>query len=87
MSTSVLHHTFGIRDHYYYESTDFIGGATIFKISRKLVPFKCPRCNEKKGILRGVTKRLIQTVPAGFWNRREAGRGKSRGILILCWCC
>lgn len=53
-------------DHYYHESTDFIGGATIFKISRKQVPHQCPLCNEKNGILRGKTKRLIQTVPAGF---------------------
>ncbi len=66
MSTSLLYHTFGIRDHYYYESTNFIGGATIFKVSRKQVPHQCPWCNEKKGILRGTTKRLIQTVPVGF---------------------
>ncbi len=66
MSTSLLYHTFGIRDHYCYESTDYIGGATIFKISRKDVPHQCPQCNEKKGILRGKINRLIQTVPAGF---------------------
>ena len=66
MSTSLLYHTFGIRDHYCYESTDYIDGVTIFKVSRKQVPYQCPRCNEKRGILRGKTNRLIQTVPAGF---------------------
>jgi transposase len=64
MSTSFLYHGFGLRD-YYYKTTRFIGGILTFEITPKPEAIKCPECDSRSVIKKGVIKRDLRTIPVG----------------------
>lgn len=64
MSTSLLYHAFGIRG-YRYQSTAYEEGAVIFSITQDRVTLRCPECNGRDIICKGVNERALRTVPIG----------------------
>ncbi|WP_027362664.1 ISL3 family transposase [Desulfospira joergensenii] len=64
MSTSLIYHAFGLRD-YFYKTTRFIGGVLTFEIFPKPEAIKCPECNSRSVVKRGVIKRTLRTIPVG----------------------
>ena len=64
MSTSLLYHAFGIRG-YRYQSTAYEEGAVIFTITQDRLTLRCPECNGRDIICRGVNVRELRTVPIG----------------------
>jgi transposase len=64
MSTSLLYHAWGIRNHKLL-GTDFDGGSVIFRITPKPFSLRCPCCGSRKLIKRGSTERRFRTLPIG----------------------
>src|SRR5947209_12265677 len=64
MSTSLLHHAFGIRG-YQYTRTDYQGGQTIFTIRQEPQTCRCPACGSRQVKHRGSVERRFRTVPIG----------------------
>lgn len=64
MSTSLLYHAFGIRG-YRYQSTGYEEGAVIFTITQDRLTLRCPECNGRDIICKGVNVRELRTVPIG----------------------
>jgi transposase len=64
MSTSLLYHAFGIRG-YRYQSTAYEEEAVIFTITQDRLTLRCPECNGRDIICRGVNVRELRTVPIG----------------------
>ena len=64
MSTSFIYHAFGLRD-YFYKTTRFIGGILTFEIIPKQEAIKCPECNSRSVIKKGVVTRDLRTIPVG----------------------
>ena len=64
MSTSLLYHAFGIRG-YRYQSTAYEEGAVIFTITQDRLTLRCPECNGRDIVCRGVNVRELRTVPIG----------------------
>jgi transposase len=64
MSTSLLYHAFGIRG-YRYQSTRYQEGAVIFTITQDRLTLRCPECNGREIVCKGVTVRELRTVPIG----------------------
>ena len=82
MSTSLLYHGFGIKDHT-YKSTEYTDGAITFNIVPKSKAIRCPVCCSKKVIRRGIVERVFRTIPIGskpVWLRVPIQR-------IWCPCC
>lgn len=65
MSTSLLYHVWGIRGGYSYVHTRYEKGSTIFRVRQKSSELRCPCCASKNIIKRGVTTRILRTVPVG----------------------
>lgn len=64
MSTSLLYHAFGIRG-YRYQSTAYEDGAVVFTVSQDRLTVRCPECNGRDIICKGVKVRELRTVPIG----------------------
>jgi transposase len=64
MSTSLLYHAWGIRNHKLL-ATDFDEGSVIFRIAPKPFSLRCPCCGSRKLIKRGSTERRFRTLPIG----------------------
>ena len=64
MSTSLLYHAFGIRDHA-YQRTEYRGGATIFHVTPKDDAIRCPACRSRNVIRKGTVDRTLRGVPIG----------------------
>jgi len=64
MSTSLLYHAFGIRG-YRYQSTAYEEGVVIFTITQDRLTLRCPECNGRDIVCRGVNVRELRTVPIG----------------------
>lgn len=64
MSTSLLYHSFGIRDHAYH-STEYRDGVTIFHVTPKEDALRCPACRSQKVIRKGVVSRSLRGLPIG----------------------
>ena len=54
----------GIRG-YRYQSAVYEGGAVIFTITQDRLTLRCPECNGRNIICRGVNVRELRTVPIG----------------------
>lgn len=64
MSTSLLHHAFGIRG-YSYTRTAFVGGTIHFAIDQGKQPLCCSACGSSAVHPRGRTERTFRTLPIG----------------------
>jgi len=64
MSTSILYHGFGIREHRYLRS-EYSGGALIFHLERSPDHQRCALCGSSQVIRKGQRMRRIRTVPVG----------------------
>lgn len=64
MSTSLLYHAFGIRDHV-YEATEYIGGQISFRFRMRPEGLRCAVCGAKELTLRGKVERRFRGVPIG----------------------
>jgi transposase len=82
MSTSLLYHAFGIRG-YRYQSTAYEEGAVIFTITQDRLTLRCPECNGRNIICRGVNERELRTVPIG--GKRAYVRIAVQRVWCL-WC-
>jgi len=65
MSTSLLHHAFGLPTGYEYRSTRFEKGEIIFVIREKQNLLRCSSCNSRQVNLRGSHTRKFRTLPIG----------------------
>ena len=64
MSTSLLYHAFGVRG-YQYQSTEYAGGAVIFRITQARESCCCTVCGSEDVIGKGKKNRRFRTVPIG----------------------
>ena len=64
MSTSLLYHGFGLRDHRYVR-TCYVGGEVHFHIEHKPKMLRCSQCQSYEVILRGKKMRRFKTLPIG----------------------
>lgn len=85
MSTSLLYHSFGIRDHAYVR-TEYREGATLFHVAPKADALRCPACRSRAVIRKGVVPRLLRALPIGHrptWIRVPVQRVgcKSCGVI------
>lgn len=64
MSTSTLHHEFGIRG-YTYETTIRTEGVTMYVLSQERHRLRCPRCGAADVERRGEVKRVFRLLPIG----------------------
>lgn len=64
MSTSLLYHAFGLRDHV-YEATEFKGGAITFRFRLHPHRLRCPECGATDLTLHGKVERRFRSVPFG----------------------
>ena len=64
MSTSLLYHSFGIRDHAYVR-TEYRGGSTIFHVAPKDDALRCPACRSRAVVRKGVIPRFLRGLPIG----------------------
>ena len=64
MSTSLLYHTWGIRE-YEYVHTRYEQGSTIFRVEQKS-KLRCASCNSRHVNKRGTVERRFRMVPVGF---------------------
>jgi transposase len=64
MSTSLLYHGWGIVG-YRYERTVYTGGRVLFRISQDPSTLKCPQCESREVIRRGVLHRWFTGLPIG----------------------
>ena len=64
MSTSLLHHGFGVRG-YRYIRTKYEAGGVVFVIQRKPETCRCVACGSANVWRQGVLTRRFRTVPIG----------------------
>jgi transposase len=64
MSTSLLYHAFGVHG-YQHVGSAFEGGQVLFKICQEPKHWRCPACDSRDVIGRGVVKRRFRTLPIG----------------------
>jgi transposase len=64
MSTSLLYHAFGVRDHRYLK-TEYVGGEVIFTIERKAETSRCAVCGSENVWRQGVVTRTYRAIPIG----------------------
>ena len=64
MSTSILYHSWGLRNTVYV-STNYRKGATIFNIKHSMKSLKCSICGSKNIIKKGTVEREFRTLPVG----------------------
>ncbi len=65
MSTSFVYHAFGLQG-YDYIRQDFVAGNIILSVRPKDDLIRCPCCQSRDIVRRGVSERWVQTVPIGF---------------------
>jgi transposase len=65
MSTSLLHHAFGLTDQEYLK-TEYKKGTVIFHIQTKEDKLECSNCGSKNVIKKGYVLRMFRTAPIGF---------------------
>jgi len=65
MSTSLVYHAFGLQG-YTYIHQQFIGGSIVFRVRPKGKLVRCPQCRSYHVIRRGVSERMLRTLPIGF---------------------
>jgi len=64
MSTSLLYHGFGLKDHHYLRS-EYVTGQIIFTVQQDRWSLRCPVCNARDLILRGSHDRQWRSLPIG----------------------
>jgi transposase len=64
MSTSLLYHSFGIRE-VTYKNTKYLKGETIFEVDPKPILFKCSLCHSRDVVKNGCRIRQIKLPPIG----------------------
>ena len=64
MSTSLLYHGFGLKDHHYLRS-EYVKGQIIFTVQQDRWSLRCPVCNARDLILRGSHDRQWRSLPIG----------------------
>jgi len=64
VSTSLLYHSFGIRDHAYV-STEYREGTTVFHVTPKEDALRCPACRSREVIRKGIIPRRLRSLPIG----------------------
>jgi len=65
MSTSLLHHAFGLPTGYEYIRTHYEKSEAIFVIREKPQLLRCSHCNSRQINLRGTHTRKFRTLPIG----------------------
>jgi len=65
MSTSLLHHGFGLKG-YHYVSIRYQRGSIILSIRQKHGNLRCPACNSSEIICRGKVQRRFRSLPTGL---------------------
>ena len=65
MSTSLIYHAFGLKG-YEYVHQQFVGGSIAFRIRPKSKLVRCSRCKSYQVIRRGVSERMLRTLPIGL---------------------
>ena len=65
MSTSLLHHAFGLTDQQYLK-TEYKEGTVIFHIKTKDSKLRCSSCGNRNIIKKGTVDRLFRTLPIGL---------------------
>jgi transposase len=84
MSTSLLYHAFGLQG-YDYVHQQFVAGSVVFKVRPKAKLIRCPQCRSRRVIRRGVSERMLRTLPIGFkpvWLMVETPRVQ----CLVCGC-
>jgi len=64
MSTSLLYRAWGLRG-YRLQATEFIEGATVFRLRQKADTFCCGHCGGRTVMRQGVVVRRFKTLPIG----------------------
>lgn len=64
MTTSLLYHTWGIRE-YNYIHARYENGSTIFRVEQQDTSLHCPCCNSRKLTKRGTFDRRFRATPVG----------------------
>ena len=64
MSTSLLYHAWGLRG-YRHEATDFVEGATVFRVSQNADTLCCGHCGGRNVMREGVVVRRFKALPIG----------------------
>ena len=64
MSTSLLYHGWGLRG-YHHVATDFIQGATVFRVRQNDDTLRCGNCSSSNVMRQGVVVRRFRTLPIG----------------------
>jgi transposase len=64
MSTSLLHHAFGLTDQEYLK-TEYKEGTVIFHIKTKDSKLRCSDCGSRNVAKKGTVDRLFRTLPIG----------------------
>jgi len=64
MSTSLLYHAFGVRDHRYVK-TEYVEGEVIFTIERKADTRRCAACGSENTWRQGSVMRSFRALPIG----------------------
>ena len=64
MSTSILYHGFGIRDHRYLR-TRYVAGSLVFHIETVSDRLRCALCGSVEVIKKGKRIRRVRTLPMG----------------------
>ena len=65
MSTSLLHHAFGLNDQKYIK-TEYRHGVIIFHIQTKDDKLRCSNCGSFHVIRKGSVERVFKTAPIGL---------------------
>jgi len=65
MSTSLLHHAFGLTNQEYLK-TEYKAGTVIFHIKTKDSKLRCSSCGSKNVIKKGTIDRMFRTLPIGL---------------------
>ena len=64
MSTSLLHHAFGLTDQEYLK-TEYKEGTVIFHIQTRDSKLRCSSCGSRNVIKKGTVDRCFRTLPIG----------------------
>lgn len=64
MSTSLLYHGWGLRG-YHHVATDFVQGATVFRVRQNDDTLRCANCSSSNVMRQGVVVRRFRTLPIG----------------------
>lgn len=64
MSTSILYHTFGVRE-YWHVATEYREGETVFHLEKAPEKQWCSECQSREVIKKGAESRLLRTLPVG----------------------